>query len=97
MAAYLASDAPAPQRFALDTGFAPGAASLDAAGTTAVRGIAGVMTEHLNTKIKLAASGGGLALRRAAAIKRRPGRAGGRRLPHRDRCGARADQRRIGG
>ena len=70
IAAYLASDAPAPQRFALDTGFASGAASLDTTGVAAVRGIAGVMTEHLNTKIKLAASGGGLALRRAAAIKR---------------------------
>ena len=70
IAAYLASDAPVPERFALDGGFAPGGASLDAAGTAAVRGIAGVMTEHLNTKIKLAASGGGLALRRAAAIKR---------------------------
>ncbi|MDB5677117.1 DUF2171 domain-containing protein [Sphingomonas bacterium] len=68
--AYLASDAPAAQRFALDTAFAGGSATLSAGGEASVRGIAGVMATHLNTKIKLAASGGGLALRRAAAIKR---------------------------
>lgn len=67
--AYLASDAPASQRFALDTAFAGGSAVMSAGGEADVRGIAGVMATHLNTKIKLAASGGGLGLRRAAAIK----------------------------
>jgi outer membrane protein OmpA-like peptidoglycan-associated protein len=67
---YLASDVPASQRFALDAAFAGGSATLSAGGEASVRGIAGVMSEHLNTKIKLAASGGGLALRRAAAVRR---------------------------
>lgn len=69
LGAYLRSDAPPAQRFALDTAFAPGSATLSAAGQANVRGIAGVMGTHLNTQIKLAASGG-IGLRRAATIKR---------------------------
>ena len=72
VAAFLNSDAPIPQRFSLDTvGFAPGSATLDGTASRALDGIAGVMTTHLNTKIKLAASteNGALAMRRAAAIR----------------------------
>ncbi|WP_293991211.1 DUF2171 domain-containing protein [Sphingomonas sp.] len=69
LGAYLRSDAPPAQRFALDTAFAAGSATPNTAGLASIRGIAGVMTTHLNTQIKLAVSGG-LGLRRAAAIKR---------------------------
>jgi hypothetical protein len=72
VAEYLNSDDPVPQRFSLDTmGFAPGSTALDGAGVKAIDGIAGVMTTHVNTKIKLAvgAGGGAVALRRAAAIR----------------------------
>lgn len=72
IAEFLNSDAPAPQVFSLDTvGFAPGSASVTGAAEKAVAGIAGVMTTHLNTKIKLAAvpGAGALALRRIAAIR----------------------------
>lgn len=72
IAEFLNSDAPAPQRFSLDAiGFAPGSASLSGEAEKAVRGIAQVMSDHLNTKIKLAVlpGGGGLALRRIAAIR----------------------------
>lgn len=72
IAEFLNSDAPAPQRFSLDAlGFAPGSASLSGDAAKAVDGIAQVMRDHLNTKIKLAAlpGGGGVALRRIAAIR----------------------------
>lgn len=72
VAEFLNSDDPVPQRFSLDTvDFAPGSDSLDGAAIKAVDAIAGVMTTHLNTKIKLAAAaeGGALALRRAMAVR----------------------------
>jgi len=72
VAEFLNSDDPLPQRFSLDTvGFAPGSTALDGAAAKAIDGIAGVMTTHLNTKIKLAAESGGgaVAVRRAAAIR----------------------------
>lgn len=72
IAEFLNSDAPAPQRFSLDAlGFAPGSASLSGDAEKAVDGIAQVMRDHLNTKIKLAIlpGGGGVALRRIAVIR----------------------------
>jgi outer membrane protein OmpA-like peptidoglycan-associated protein len=72
VAEYLNSDDPVPQRFSLDSvGFAPGSTALDGAATKTIDGIAGVMTTHLNTKIKLAVDsyGGAVAVRRAAAIR----------------------------
>jgi outer membrane protein OmpA-like peptidoglycan-associated protein len=72
VAEFLNSNDPIPQRFSLDSvAFAPGSAALDGAGTKTVEGIAGVMTTHLNTKIKLAADpgDGALAMRRAAAVR----------------------------
>jgi len=72
VAEYLNSNDPVPQRFSLDTvSFAPGSTALDGAGARAIDGIAGVMTTHLNTKIKLAivSGGGAVAVRRAAAIR----------------------------
>ena len=72
IAEFLNSDEPAPQRFSIDgLGFAPGSAALTGEAEKAVRGIAQVMTDHLNTKIKLAVlpGGGGLAQRRVAAIR----------------------------
>ena len=72
VAEFLNSDDPVPQRFSLDSvGFADGSATISGATARAIDGIAGVMTTHLNTKIKLAAAadGGALALRRVAAIK----------------------------
>jgi hypothetical protein len=69
LGAYLQSDAPPAQRFALGTAFTGDAATLNAAGLASIRGIAGVMATHLNTQVKLAASGG-LGSRRAMAIKR---------------------------
>jgi outer membrane protein OmpA-like peptidoglycan-associated protein len=72
VAEFLNSNDPVPQRFSLDAvAFAPGSATLDGAAVKTIDGIASVMTTHLNTKIKLALSpqGGGLALRRATAIR----------------------------
>jgi outer membrane protein OmpA-like peptidoglycan-associated protein len=72
VAEYLNSDDPVPQRFSLDSvGFAPGSTAVDGAAAKAIDGIAGVMTTHLNTKIKLAvdSGGGAVAVRRAAAIR----------------------------
>ena len=72
VAEYLNSDDPVPQRFSLDTvSFASGSTALDGAAAKTIDGIAGVMTTHLNTKIKLAvdSDGGVVAARRAAAIR----------------------------
>ena len=49
----------------------------NAAGKASVRGIAAVMTEHLNTKIKLAAYGGGLGAAPRGGGQARAGRARG--------------------
>jgi outer membrane protein OmpA-like peptidoglycan-associated protein len=72
VADFLNSNTPVPYRFSLDSvSFAPGSATLDATASKAIAGIAGVMTTHLNTQIKLAIApqGGALAMRRAAAIR----------------------------
>lgn len=72
VAEFLNSNDPVPQRFSLDSvSFAPGSTVLDGAAAKAIDGIAGVMTTHLNTKIKLAvvSDGGAVASRRAAAIR----------------------------
>jgi hypothetical protein len=72
VAEYLNSDDPVPQRFSLDSvRFAPGSTALDSAAGKTIDGIAGVMTTHLNTKIKLAVDpgGGAVAARRAATIR----------------------------
>lgn len=72
IAEFLNSDAPVPQRFSLDgLGFAPGSATLSSDAAKVVDGIAHVMRDRPNTKIKLATlpGGGGVALRRVAAIR----------------------------
>jgi hypothetical protein len=74
VAQFLASDLPLPQRYTLDSvGFAGASGSLDANGEKAVRALAGVMTTHLNTMIKLSVTpGAGVnAARRAQAIRAR--------------------------